>query len=577
MISFNIKTKKNLNKGVLVLCLIFLVIGIFYAVGTKPWNHPDEFGHFTYIKYIEKFQSIPAYTNKFDFWESHQPPLYYILNVPVTFIFSGQEIITQLIATRIFNLLFAVINIWIIFKIFKHFFRSNSKEEHQPYLILISTIMAGLWPMFVFISSGLSNDNLANLLGSLVILYLLKLPGLFKSEIDHKKARNKLILGSLLISSLLLTKTSLYFFAVVVLVTMIYWLWHYLKSNPNYTNRRFLIDLLITGGIIFVLSGWFFIRNLIVVGDLFGWFHFNRLYQFQESDVLTWSGFSTWLKTIIKSTLGIFGYFNIVIKYHIIYKIFYGLLGLSLIGNIYYFIRYRQRNNRNLLMMYFLLFLIFFGTFIYSLNAYQPQGRYLLPCLSSFIIFFAVGTYYHIKSKKILMGLLSLTILVFMAFSFVNLQTIIQSEKNTGHYDVIEDNLLNKKWKSEAAFFPGKVYLSSNIKDVPITVEGSNALLYCFGDIRQDTSLVDSLIIEIKTDNISKIKITPAYIANNYFDDQYSKIIELYTDGEYHQYKMNIEEISQSKPDVLFGLEIKILEGTDNEEWNMQIGELGLK
>jgi len=52
-------------------------------------------------------------------------------------------------------------------------------ETKQQLFALIGTIIAAFWPMYLYIASGVNNDNLANMLGTLTILLLLKLPNLF--------------------------------------------------------------------------------------------------------------------------------------------------------------------------------------------------------------------------------------------------------------------------------------------------------------------------------------------------------------------------------------------------------------
>lgn len=160
-------------KIIFLIILLFVIVGILYAVYTQSWLRPDEFGHFSYIKYLQKYNSIPVYISVFDFWEAHQPPLYYLLNLPVAVIFSAQSITAQVIALRIFNLIFAIVNIFVLYRIYIYLAQYVIKEEWRKYFVRICLVLSAFWPMYLYMSSGINNDNLANVLGSLVIYRLL--------------------------------------------------------------------------------------------------------------------------------------------------------------------------------------------------------------------------------------------------------------------------------------------------------------------------------------------------------------------------------------------------------------------
>ncbi len=163
-----------------ILLISFVIISVIYSAKTSSCQRPDEFGHFSYIKYLQKFDSMPHYTSPYSFWEAHQPPLYYILSqIPLIF-YSSYSIETQLISIRIFNIIFAIFNILLLYRLFIMIGKKiQFSETKQQLFALIGTIIAAFWPMYLYIASGVNNDNLANMLGTLTILLLLKLPNLF--------------------------------------------------------------------------------------------------------------------------------------------------------------------------------------------------------------------------------------------------------------------------------------------------------------------------------------------------------------------------------------------------------------
>src|SRR3974377_348346 len=97
----------NLRRPSVLLLLIlavYLVLGVLYAVYTPAWQAPDEPAHYNYVRYLVQNGRFPVlqmgdYPNDYleqikleKFppnlsiapirYESHQPPLYYLLAAP---------------------------------------------------------------------------------------------------------------------------------------------------------------------------------------------------------------------------------------------------------------------------------------------------------------------------------------------------------------------------------------------------------------------------------------------------------------------------------------------------------------
>jgi len=554
----------KIYKIILLLIVVgFIVFGVLYATKTASWERPDEFSHFTYIKYIEKFNSLPSYTSVYDFWEAHQPPLYYLLMSPVLFLFSFQEIEFQLYALRVVNLIFAVVNIFVLYKVFSFLFKKISAKKTQYLYTILSTLLAAFWPMYIYISSSVNNDNLANLIGSLIIFFIIRLPGLFNKDRSLKEVRRFWLLGAVLIAASLLTKTSLYVLALAFFGLMVYYFWKYLKTSSQFKVGRLVVYIVVAGLVIAVIAGWFFVRNIMVAGDLFGWKHFNNLLQHQESNLLSWPGFTTWIKMIIKSTLGIFGYLNISIRPAFTYQLFYIFLFVSFVGNIIFFIKRRAKQTSSLVILYFLFLLILAGTFIYSLSAFQPQGRYLFPCLASIILFIIIGTVYFIKREVVLKMLIIILLIVLPVYAGFNLGTIQQAEFQLKAGDNQDhNNLLSKAWNSDYANVQKKESAYGFIESMVVeaSAEGPSRFL-AFGDLKLETTSISKLWLDIKTTEVKKIHITPTYIAYNFFNRELGQSLVLETDDEFHTYTIDFDKIEPAKPDIVTGLEIAIMEG----------------
>ncbi|MDP2727523.1 MAG: hypothetical protein Q8P59_08250, partial [Dehalococcoidia bacterium] len=88
-----------------LILLAYLSLGSAYAINTPLWQAPDEPAHFNYIRYLAQGKGFPILQMgdyNFDYmaqitaahfppqmsidpirYESHQPPLYYLLETPI--------------------------------------------------------------------------------------------------------------------------------------------------------------------------------------------------------------------------------------------------------------------------------------------------------------------------------------------------------------------------------------------------------------------------------------------------------------------------------------------------------------
>jgi len=546
--------KKFLRVLLVVVIAVFIILSVLYAARTVPWQRPDEFAHFSYIKFLQKFHRVPVYLTPYDFWEAHQPPLYYLLNLPVVVIFSSQSITAQMLAVRIFNLIFAVLNIWVLYKIFSLIFSRVTDDRLKKYYTAISTVLAAFWPMYVYISSGINNDNLANLLGSVIILFLLKLPEYF-STIKKLKTVKYLLCIALLLSASLLTKTGLYPLAAILFLATVYYFVRAWKKDSQRKLSVLLLYLLFFCLIVIILGAWFYIRNKIIVGDFFGWRYFNLMYAYQKGNIFYLPTFIIWLKKLISSTLGIFGYMEIYIKPMIAYRVFYGVIAVGFIGNIIFFIRNRNRKLMKVVLLYTLFLVVFISVFIYSTQAFQPQGRYLFPGLAAIIFFLVLGIFAHLKNEKLLLAITIFLLISAPLYLWINLGHIRAAEiKINSQQDVDKNNMLGRYWHAENARIT-----KNNDAFTVTTNEKEFPRVLCFGDSRIEVHKNIKLEFTAKTSNVKTLKIIPAFMADNGFRPKYGTRINLTTDDQPHQYAVDITGDFLSKPDIVIGLEFTLV------------------
>lgn len=189
-----------------LLIAISLIQGLIYSAIIPPWQAPDEPRHFEYVKLLyEKRrlvgwgdvtpaveQEIIASMDRYNFWqlgivhaqvfpseglpqsfkdiwtpgvshELHQPPLAYLVYVTVL-PFAGSDTATQLYAMRFMSVIMGTLLVLTAYLTMAELF------PEDPFMFIGVPAFIAFLPMHAYTTSVLTNDNLAALLVSLVIL-----------------------------------------------------------------------------------------------------------------------------------------------------------------------------------------------------------------------------------------------------------------------------------------------------------------------------------------------------------------------------------------------------------------------
>ncbi len=186
--------------AVALLVLLTVARGLIYVLVIPPWQTPDEPTHFGYARYVMAMHQLPvpggasvdsaitASMSDFDFWRlryyaaepssagqehvlrvaSRHPPLYYVLGALLLIPLRDQDVVCQLYALRFCSVLMAVSTVLVAFCTAKLLFPDDAVLP-----LAVAAFIAFL-PMHTFMSASVNNDNLAQLVASLII-YLLVL------------------------------------------------------------------------------------------------------------------------------------------------------------------------------------------------------------------------------------------------------------------------------------------------------------------------------------------------------------------------------------------------------------------
>src|SRR6267142_7093553 len=99
-----------------ILTLAF-AIRIGYALVTPPFQAPDEYSHYSYVRFVHDFRYLPVQPNpaiRAEELEFHQPPLYYLLSAPL--LHSTRLVRNRpLLPLRFINIVFSMLTVLIAY------------------------------------------------------------------------------------------------------------------------------------------------------------------------------------------------------------------------------------------------------------------------------------------------------------------------------------------------------------------------------------------------------------------------------------------------------------------------------
>ena len=388
--------------------VVYCVLGVLYAVYTPPWQAPDEPAHYNYVRYLAEQRRLPvlqpgdyphAYLEKikgakfppemtidpirYEFW---QPPLYYLLAVPIYFLGGG-----ALIPLRLLSVACGAGLLIVAYGIVRQVFPQNES------LALGTVALIAFIPQHLAMTAAVNNDTLAELILAGVVWGLVR--WIVREEIWGTKGKwgelGELARVGVLIGLGLLTKTSTVVSVPLVLVALV--------LCRKRAGARSFVNLLLPA--VLLVLPWL-VRNAAVYGglDVLAWGRHDAVVVGQPrtadwvalygpGNVLRWG-----LTTTFQSFWAQFGWMAVPIdaRIYLALALFSGLAG---IGFVLYVMRvWRERGLRlaegtqraaGLLALWLMLtgtmYLWFNATFV------QHQGRYLFPALVPIAIGFALG------------------------------------------------------------------------------------------------------------------------------------------------------------------------------------------
>jgi 4-amino-4-deoxy-L-arabinose transferase-like glycosyltransferase len=445
-----IRISERTSRYTLVFILAsFITLGTIYSVATPIFEASDELWHFPVVQHIASGNGLPVQGGPENpgLWkqEASQPPLYYLLTGIATAWIDTHDLSKTLLpnpharpgditaadninlvvhdlsreafpwkgtalavhVARLLSILMSAVAVYLTYKITLTLF------PRQFYLALGAAAINAYTPMFIFISGSVNNDNLAVMLSSLTIYLLIQLIHRTSkdSEISTQPFHSLQLQGvqgarsiyrnypysqllwlGLVMGLAILSKVSNLGLLPIAsaVVALIAW------------RRRswciFVVGQITMLGMVALVSGWWFLRNLSLYGDLLGFSKFLPFFQRAiPADLIQIAG--EW-KSFFYGYWGNFGGLNVPMP-DWCYTFFYLLTLAAAAGLIFGLARLLWAMKRQAYQFHFshwgLVVTIVWALVVliswvnWTSQTWSSQGRLVFPAISSWSLLIALG------------------------------------------------------------------------------------------------------------------------------------------------------------------------------------------
>jgi 4-amino-4-deoxy-L-arabinose transferase-like glycosyltransferase len=444
-----LESKKAARYTLISILVSFAVLSTIYSVTVPIFEASDELWHFPVVQYIASGKGLPVQGGPENpgLWkqEASQPPLYYWLTGIATAWIDTSDLSQTLLPNphakpgditavgninlavhdslregfpwqrtalavhiaRLLSILMSTMTVYLTYKIALTIFPG------QIYLALGAAAINAYTPMFVFISGSVNNDNLAVMLSSLTIYSLVQLiqrtstdPETSQRPVRSSESKSAqrtksiyrkylcpqwLWLGLIMGLAILSKVSNLGLLPVTGLVVT-------LVAQRRRSWRIFLVGQAITLGLAALVSGWWFLRNLNLYGDLLGFSKFIPYFQRSvPADLIQIA--SEW-KSFFYGYWGNFGGLNVPMPAWC-YTLFYLLTLAAAAGLILGLARLlwtmKQRPYQFRFSHWGLVVIIFWAMVVFVLwvnwtsQTWSSQGRLVFPAISSWSLLITLG------------------------------------------------------------------------------------------------------------------------------------------------------------------------------------------
>ncbi len=443
----------------------YVIAALSYAHFTPDWQSPDEPAHYNYIATIAETGSLPVlqlgdynqailsnlvatrFTNPALAttlrYESHQPPLYYLLASPVYWVSGG-----NLFALRLFGVFIGLCTLTLLYLCLELVF------PRKTLIVVGATAFAALLPMHVSILSSVNNDGMAELLimaSMLVLLHWIRerfyaasnsIDSVDNIPVFRRQDRQQLLLLGLLLGLGMLTKIYAYILTPIALAAIVLLIWieprfHMADTNSKPSQqtresfRHGVRKALWTALPAAIIASLWFARNHLVYGgtDILG-LQQHSLVVFGQPRTEDWilahgwlAYYERFLSFTFQSFWGVFGWMSVMMDQRV-YTAFLLFTGVIFLGVLWAVVRMISGRPDADMDVYQVSVLGLFGIVImavavaygwYNIEFVQHQGRYFFWGLLPLSTIVALGWR---EVMQPLQGIISAVLALFVTAGF---------------------------------------------------------------------------------------------------------------------------------------------------------------
>jgi hypothetical protein len=394
--------------------LAYVVLASLYAWQTPRWQAADEPAHYNYIQYVVAQGRLPVLqAGDFPYeyleaikaakfppnmsvetirYESHQPPLYYVLAAAVYRLTAALGFDRQFLSLRLLSVLLGAIALYLTHRLVRSIF------PEDKLLALAAPALVAVIPMQLTVTSSINNDPLAEVLAVAVLYHSVET--LHRGLYGRRAA-----VAGVLFGLALLTKSTIYVCSAAAIVLSVFLrrrLTGSGRARREWTAVRYLLCVLALG---LLISAPFFVRNALVYGvdDILAWQRHDAVAtaQLHTADLLAQIGpvrlVGQFLQTTFRSFWAQFGWMGVVVDQRIYSALllFTALMGT---GVVLFAVRVRQRRSGLSRTQRYALWLAVIHILLaalaylwYNVKFVQHQGRYLFVSLAPLALAGALG------------------------------------------------------------------------------------------------------------------------------------------------------------------------------------------
>ncbi len=407
-----IQQPKAQREGVFIVGL-FAVLAATYSLVTPIFEASDEISHYPVVHHIATTGQLPIQRPGVDtLWEQEgsQPPLYYLIGAALTFWIDTSDLpqvrwrnphaklgipldpdnknmvihteaerfpwrgtVLAVHLLRFLGVALSAATVALTYRL------THEVWPDKPHLPLLAAALVAFNPMFLFISGSVNNDNLIILLSTWGILLCARI------VIRGLPPRRAVTLAVVAALATLTKISGLTLLPLIGLTLAI----HAIRRQEWRSATAAGLGLVAAW---LILAGWWYVRNLVLYGELLGLnthvaIAGTRSIRLLDLIAREWYGF--WV-----SYWALFGAVNILAD-PAVYTFYASLQILALGGVLGWAVeRLRARDLESLLLPSLFAFqtgMVLAGVIRWTLTTYASQGRLMFPVISALSVLTALG------------------------------------------------------------------------------------------------------------------------------------------------------------------------------------------